>query len=65
MLSEMLSQLLVAYTIEYDNEFEHHMRPRRRTPPIPRRGAVAGAAWARCCCSALGGRSSVGPGLSL
>jgi DNA-binding MarR family transcriptional regulator len=25
MLSEQLSVLLVAYTIEYDNEFEHHM----------------------------------------
>jgi len=25
MLSEMLSQLLVAYTIEYDDEFEHHL----------------------------------------
>jgi hypothetical protein len=25
MLSEMLLQLLVAYTIEHDNEFEHHM----------------------------------------
>ena len=24
-LSEMLSRLLVAYTIEYDNEFEHHI----------------------------------------
>ena len=31
MLSEMLSQLLVAYTIEYDNEFERHMPHRTAT----------------------------------
>ncbi len=28
MLAEMLSQLLIAYTIEFDNEFEHHLAHR-------------------------------------
>lgn len=33
MLSETLSALLVAYTIEYDNEFEQHMPNRTATWP--------------------------------
>jgi|HubBroStandDraft_1064217.scaffolds.fasta_scaffold05107_6 hypothetical protein len=32
-LSEMLSQLLVAYTVEFDNEFEHHMPHRTARGP--------------------------------
>jgi hypothetical protein len=31
MLSESLSALLIAYTIEYDNEFEHRMPNRTAT----------------------------------
>ena len=52
MLSEMLSQLLVAYTIAYDNEFEHHMPHRTATygvagPPsvVPPSGAPVRGPW--------------------
>ncbi len=49
MLSETLSVLLVAYTIEYDNEFEQHMPNRTATfGPGGPASAVFGLVTCRC-----------------
>lgn len=52
-LATLLSQVLVAFTIEFDNEFEHRMPHRtslERAAGVPRKGPwlVSMAMWANC-----------------